>query len=264
MSWYTGDPVYDTILFCGFCLVLGTLAAAPIMQSPYGRFGSNRFGITLDPRIGWFLMELPATLTFLWFYFSGPRWDETVPLIFMGVWLIHYTYRGFIFPSLMRVYPGSRKSFSILVVAIGWIVTTMHGYFNGSYFSTYGDQYLNQWLLEPRFIAGIVIYYTGFAVIIHSDSVIRNLRSREKGAGQAARYSIPDGGLFRYVSNPQYLGELMAWTGFAVFTWSLGGVFILAISAANLLPRAFATHRWYLENFSGYPADRKVLIPFVL
>ena len=38
----------------------------------------------------------------------------------------------------------------------------------------------------------------------------------------------------------------------------------LALSAANLVPRALATHRWYRERFPDYPQDRKALIPFVL
>jgi len=47
-------------------------------------------------------------------------------------------------------------------------------------------------------------------------------------------------------------------------TWSLAGVFILGISAANLVPRAFATHRWYRDKFPDYPRHRRALIPFVL
>jgi 3-oxo-5-alpha-steroid 4-dehydrogenase 1 len=46
-------------------------------------------------------------------------------------------------------------------------------------------------------------------------------------------------------------------------TWSPGGLFILGISLANLVPRAIATHRWYREKFPDYPKDRKILIPFV-
>lgn len=65
------------------------------------------------------------------------------------------------------------------------------------------------------------------------------------------------------MTSPQYLGELVAWVGFAMITWSLAGVFILAISAANLVPRALATHRWYQERFPNYPRGRKALVPFL-
>jgi 3-oxo-5-alpha-steroid 4-dehydrogenase 1 len=30
---------------------------------------------------------------------------------------------------------------------------------------------------------------------------------------------------------------------------------------ANLIPRARSNHKWYLENFSDYPSERKALVP---
>ena len=75
---------------------------------------------------------------------------------------------------------------------------------------------------------------------------------------------IPHGGAFRWVSSPQYLGELTAWAGFSIMTWGLPGVMIFLISAGNLVPRAFQTHRWYREKFPDYPRERKALIPHVL
>ncbi|MBM4468809.1 3-oxo-5-alpha-steroid 4-dehydrogenase, partial [Rhodococcus hoagii] len=72
---------------------------------------------------------------------------------------------------------------------------------------------------------------------------------------------IPMGGGFRFVSSPAYLGELIAWAGFALLTWSLAGVVIFLITAGNLIPRAIATHKWYRDKFVEYPGDRKALIP---
>jgi 3-oxo-5-alpha-steroid 4-dehydrogenase 1 len=99
---------------------------------------------------------------------------------------------------------------------------------------------------------------------IHSDAIIRNLRSRQEIERGDKVYRIPKGGLFRFVTNPSYLTEITAFTGFALATWSLGATFILLITIANLVPRAFQTHRWYQERFADYPAERRVLIPFVL
>jgi 3-oxo-5-alpha-steroid 4-dehydrogenase 1 len=262
MSWFTGDPTYDTILFLAFVLVGMVVVAARVIQSPYGRFASPRYGVSVDPRLGWFLMELPATLSFLYFFSQGPNSGDLVPMIFAGVWCIHYANRGFIFPALMRVARGSKSSFGLLVVVSGWVVTSLHGYLSGSYFSEFGS-YPDSWLDDPRFIIGIGIYFSGLALNVHSDAIVRNLRSRDEVAAGIKRYRIPHGGLFRYVSSPSYFAELMAWIGFAIFTWSPAGVFIFAISAANLVPRAIATHRWYLERFPDYPKSRRVLIPFI-
>ena len=58
-------------------------------------------------------------------------------------------------------------------------------------------------------------------------------------------------------------GEILEWTGWAVATWSLGGLAFCVFTAANLIPRARSNHRWYRENFSDYPPNRRALIPEV-
>jgi protein-S-isoprenylcysteine O-methyltransferase Ste14 len=74
----------------------------------------------------------------------------------------------------------------------------------------------------------------------------------------------PYGGMFNYVTSPQYLGEITAWTGFLLLTSSPTALPVLLITLANLVPRAFENHKWYLEKFKGaYPADRTALIPFL-
>jgi 3-oxo-5-alpha-steroid 4-dehydrogenase 1 len=262
-DWYTGDPIYDSLLAVAFGIVLSTVVAARFIQTPYGRFADDSMGISLDPRIGWFLMELPATLSFFYFYFRGPHAFEPFPLFVLFVWTVHYANRGFIMPALMRVPKGAGTSFSLFVVLVGWLVTSLHGYLNGAWASTFSPHFDWSWFRDPRFIVGVLVYYVAFFANIHSDHIVRNLRpSHEIDAG-IKRYRIPRGGLFEYVSNPSYFTELVFWTGFAVFTWSLAGVYILAISAANLVPRAISTHAWYREKFPDYPSDRKILIPFI-
>jgi 3-oxo-5-alpha-steroid 4-dehydrogenase 1 len=112
-------------------------------------------------------------------------------------------------------------------------------------------------------LLGAAAYGSGLALNIHSDAILRNLRTRAEVERGETSYRIPHGGGFRFVTNPQYFGELLAWLGFAAMTWSLAGVFILTLSAANLVPRAIATHRWYRERFPDYPKERRVLVPYV-
>jgi 3-oxo-5-alpha-steroid 4-dehydrogenase 1 len=263
MRWYTGDVVYDTLLAAGLVFAALVFVISWFLPSPYGRFASSRFGVSLGPRLGWCLMELPATLSFLWFYFHGPRRAELVPVVFLVMWLIHYANRGFLFPLRIRAARGQTASFSLLVIGAGWAVTSLHGYFHASFFTRL-HVYTPDWLRDPRFIIGFVVYYVCFALNVHSDAIIRNLRTPDEVAAGVKRYRVPHGGLFRWVTNPSYLTELCGWAGFAVCTWSLAGVFVLLVSIGNLVPRAFATHRWYRERFADYPSERKALIPFVL
>jgi 3-oxo-5-alpha-steroid 4-dehydrogenase 1 len=263
VAWYTGDPTYDTLLAAALAFAAVVFVVSWFLPSPYGRFASSRFGVSLSPRLGWFLMELPATLSFWFFFVRGPHRAETVPLVFAAMWLFHYGNRGFYFPFRIRVARGDRSSFSLMVVGAGWLVTSLHGYFHAAWFTRFGD-YTVDWLRDPRFLIGFAIYYSNYALNIHSDAILRRLRTPEELAAGEKIYRIPRGGLYRWVTSPSYLTELCAWAGFALCTWSLAGVFILVVSAANLVPRAFATHRWYRSRFADYPPERKALIPYLL
>ena len=94
------------------------------------------------------------------------------------------------------------------------------------------------------------------ALNIHSDNILLRLRKSND-----AEYSIPQGGAFRYVSCPNYLGEIIEWAGWAIATWSLAGFAFFIYAAANLAPRARSNHAWYRQRFSDYPAERRALIP---
>ncbi len=263
MDWYTGNTTYDTVLTIGFAIAALVIVGGLFRQSPYGRFGATARGVNLSPKLGWWLMEIPATVVFVIFFLTGPHRFEATPLVLAAIWLMHYGNRGWFFPLSIRQVPGKRSSFNIVVLTAGMVITAMHGYLNGSFFShDYKRQYSIEWLTDPRFLIGLVVYLGGFFLLVSSESIVRNLR--DKNNPGSTEYKIPYGGGFRFVTSPAYLGELIAWAGFSLLTWSLAGVVIFLITAGNLIPRAFATHKWYREKFPDYPAERKALIPGVI
>ena len=263
MNGYTTDQIYNAVLMAAFAFVAVVAVSAWFVPSPYGRFSSGRFGLRLDPRLGWFLMELPASVVFFAFYFTGERRFEPVPLFFLCVWTVHYLNRGFLFPLLIRQPRGDEAGFSLMIVVFGWASTILHGYLNARFISGLAPHLTAAWFADPRFVCGATLYAVSLALNVHSDAVVRNLRSREEVNAGRKVYRIPQGGLFRWVTNASYLTELTAWTGFALATWSPAGVYILGLSLANLIPRAVATHRWYRKTFPDYPPSRRVLIPWL-
>ena len=60
-----------------------------------------------------------------------------------------------------------------------------------------------------------------------------------------------------------YLGEVMAWAGFAVMTGAPAAWAFAVYTVANLAPRAGAHQTWYRQTFTDYPKERRALIPFV-
>ena len=63
---------------------------------------------------------------------------------------------------------------------MGWLVTTLHGYLNAAFISDLGLHFSLDWFADPRFIFGIILYYASFVLNIHSDAIIRSLRSFEE------------------------------------------------------------------------------------
>jgi len=127
---------------------------------------------------------------------------------------------------------------------------------NGRYlFSTSGG-YPTSWIYDPRFLAGFALFLTGFITNRWADRVLQNLRL----PGETS-YKIPYGGLYRWISCPNYLGEIIEWSGWALATWSLPGLAFAIWTFVNLAPRAIANHAWYHQNFADYPKERRALIP---
>ena len=95
---------------------------------------------------------------------------------------------------------------------------------------------------------------------IQSDTILKNLR-RDGETG----YKIPYGGMFRFVSSPNYLGEIIEWIGFAMIAQTPASTWFALFSVTFLGWRAIKTHQWYCDKFkSDYPQDRAAVLPGLL
>ena len=257
------EEVYFSVLWISYGVVALTVIGSIFVIAPYGKFGgSQTLGVELPSKVGWWLMEIMASVCFAFFYPLGKNSTKPVPIIFAFLYAIHYANRGWYFPWAMRVAPNSKTNFSFTVSASGILVTALHGYLNALWYSQHCSYLDWNWLFSPLCVFGLLLYQTSFWSTIYLEAIMRNLRDPNPRPGDA-RYKIPRGYLFEYVSSPQYLTELLGFLGWAIMTWSPAGLFIFSISCANLIPRAIETHKWYRGKFEDYPAERKILIPFV-
>ena len=230
--------------------------------APFGRhYTGAGWGPHISNRIGWVVMELPTTVLFALIYFNGDASRQWVPLVFLAMWQAHYLHRTFVFPFRTRT---SGKKMPLTVVGSGVLFNTVNAYINARFVSHIGE-YSADWLSDPRFLVGLAIFLAGMALNIRSDNILLKLRGSGEGEGEGeGEYKIPRGGAFRYVSCPNYLGEIIEWAGWALATWSLAGFAFFLYTAANLAPRALSHHAWYRARFPDYPPDRKALIPGIL
>lgn len=253
----TGNAVFDYTLIGVFIAAIVSVITLQVMDAPYGRHQREGFGPQINTRLGWILMESPASLLFFYFYITGPNAGNLACLVLLVMWQLHYFHRSFIYPFQIKVKPGSKTT--LLVILLGSTYCGVNGYLNGSYISTYGDHLGDEWLSDPRFYIGIAIFAFGYFLNKKSDQILRDLR-KDSSEG----YKVPYGWGYRFVSMPNYLGELITWVGFSIAAWSLAGVSFVVFTMANLVPRAIANHKWYLETFEEYPKDRKAVIPYIL
>lgn len=221
------------------------------VTAPYGRHNKPGWGPNLPNRMAWVLMELPALLVITLLVLESPVASSPQAWVPLCFWLLHYSYRSFVFPVLMK---PSHNTFPVLLVLFAIAFNSLNGYNNAAALIENGTR--NTPLFSLHFVIGATVFVAGFVLHVQSDHIIRSLRK----PGETA-YRIPRGKMFRWVSNPHYLGEIIQWVGWALMTWSLAGVAFALFTFCNLAPRAISNHRWYQEQFADYPAERRILIP---
>lgn len=250
----TGSAFYDVVLVALFVTAAVVAVLLLLMTAPYGRHSRDGWGPTLPSRYGWVIMESPAVTAFAAFFATGDHARQVAPLVLLLIWQAHYVHRTFVYPFRLR--STRRTPLTIIAMALGF--NTANAYVNATWLSEHGDYPLT-WLADPRFVAGVTLFALGYGINRWADDALRRLRSKA-----STGYQIPHGGLYRWISCPNYFGELLQWLGWAVATWSLAGLSFAVFTAANLVPRAVSHHRWYREQFPDYPAGRRAVVPFVL
>lgn len=243
------------LIFLFFFAVINSLVLIHL-PAPYGRHARPGWGPSFpNGKWAWVIIEAPVPLVFLYFFVAGRNAMEPAALILCFLFQAHYLYRAFIFPLRMR----GAKPKPLLTMLIAIVFNVTNAALNAWAIATLADQLDNEWLRDPRFLAGVALFVLGYAINHHSDAILRNLRAPHESG-----YKIPHGGLFRWITCPNYFGELIEWIGFALAAWTWPALAFAAFTASNLIPRAVTHHRWYHEKFPEYPKDRKAILPGIL
>ncbi|MGZ6141277.1 MAG: DUF1295 domain-containing protein [Myxococcaceae bacterium] len=232
----------------------GVLACAVVVgplllkiPAPYGRYARAGWGPNIPARLGWTVMESVSFTVFpLSFFALSPFASDPRAQWLLVPWLLHYGQRSFVFPLMMK----QPRPMPLATMVMAMVFNGLNALGNGAALAPRGP--------SPSVVLGVLVFAVGFALNLHADAELRGLRSTP------GEYRIPRGGLYRWVSCPNYLGECLEWLGFAMAAGTLAAFAFFVFTMANLLPRAVTHHRWYRERFPDYPRERKVLVPFVL
>jgi len=296
---YLPNKTYEIILIIAIITIPISMLFFSHIPTPYGRFYiKDIWGPELDEKNAWFIMESTGLFMFLIFYFLfGTNKFKYVPLIFLGLWTFHYINRAIIYP--FAIMKQKYKKFPLILVIFGFFYLTMFSYLNAKNVSS-NPKYIIDWIKSPAFIIGVILFFIGFIINVWSDCKLQQCKKSKDDKdnnlnendvekppfnfysdskfnfsemfnnnmyfekNENKKYFLPTGGLYNYVSSPNYLGEIIEWFGWAVATWSLPGL-LFALGAVGCIGvRAIHTHKWYEKNFENMPKHRKALIPFIL
>ncbi len=243
------------------CIVWMAIAAIVhvtmfFVTAPFGRHTTTKWGISINNKIGWVIMEMPSLGIMLYFLFTGSNSFQNYSWILFTFWILHYINRTLIYPMRIKSTP---KKMPLLIVLNAILFNVMNAGLNGFFLAEYSEgMYDKNWLSSFHFIAGLLLFAIGATINLKSDSILIDLRK----PGETG-YKIPYGFLFNYVSSPNLLGEIIEWAGFAIMAWNIPALTFAVWTYANLVPRAKNHHDWYKRNFEDYPKERKIVFPFI-
>jgi len=247
--------IYNYILLPWLILAIISFLFLLKTNAPYGKFSNNKWGKLHNYKIGWFIQEIISPLSFSYFFMIGSGEKNIISWILFSIWVGHYINRSVFFP--IRITNASKIPTSVILSAI--FFNLINGFINGYYLGHLADFTNTNYLYSYNFIIGIVIFLMGLFINITSDNILIKIKALNQG------YKIPNGLFYKYVSCPNYLGEILEWLGFAIICWSFPAFLFLIWTIANLLPRALANHKWYKRKFKKeYPNKRKAIIPFII
>ena len=140
--------IHRLLVWAMFGLAVAAFLYVIWRPAPYGRhFKGFGWGPTISSKVGWIGMECPAVFLFLVVYLQGAEAWNTVPLVFLAMWQVHYVNRTLVYP--FRIRTGRR--IPLLAAGAGFFFNVLNAYVNARFVSHLGD-YSDSWLSQPCFL----------------------------------------------------------------------------------------------------------------
>jgi len=207
----------------GWTVLLGT----PIY---YGRLSRSFSKVQFDPKLAWFLFEVPNLLWALYFLVFKNASVSLGLLLFV----VHYFNRDILYPLSLKT-----TTKVPLEIVISCIVFT----FANGYLQCFGSQKPSSpnRLLQ---IVGILVFGVGIWINIKSDKMLQQAKERSASTDPTGKnkYVVVRGFLFDLVSSPNYFGEIIEWFGYWMVCQHAEAL-LFALSTLDILtPGAIKRH----------------------
>ncbi|KAK8891932.1 hypothetical protein M9Y10_029154 [Tritrichomonas musculus] len=248
------DRIELTSLICGLLVAV----FLTFKKIPYGKTYTRKTSLLkyeVNDRVAVIITNLPGPIIFFYSQIFYPNGELlSIPSL---VYLAHYIHRALIYPWFRKVYSKPWPLESVLYFIVYNFIVGL----TVSHTLIFSGKELNIYI---QLLIAVVCVACAVIAAIH-DYYLCSLRS----AGDIG-YRIPYGMLFKWVSGPNYLFELIEWCVYAIYMpFGLGlavyGIWYLT----NITGRAESNHDAYTSrkrifpSGTKYPDDRAPYIPFV-
>ena len=256
--------MFDIVLIVMTAIAVVCFVALYFIPAGYGKMVDAKWGFAFNNKVGWCIMECPTVLTSITFiimscYFASFSLEAYIArILVLSFFILHYTYRSFIFPFLLR----GKSQMPLTIVIMGFLFNTINSVLicYWTFYIAKPEFYSFSYFKSPLFIIGAFIFLLGFVANIDSDAYIRSLRQK----GDTKHY-FPRRHLYKYVSSANYLSEILEWLGFALLTNNPAAYLFVIWTSANLIPRSHAIYKKYKSLFPEEVKSSRIkrIIPFI-
>ncbi|HOS73573.1 MAG TPA: hypothetical protein PLZ75_14095, partial [Bacteroidales bacterium] len=166
------EKLYNYSLVLIFSLAVIVFLLLFFISAPYGKFRREGWGPVIRAKWAWLIMEFISPVLMIFFFIISDR--KSVPaFIFISLWLMHYVHRTFIYPFTQS---GRNKPMPLILVVFAIVFNSLNGLVNGyGIFHIYS--YDLSWLLSWQFLAGAIVFISGFIINKTADEKLRRLRN---------------------------------------------------------------------------------------
>jgi len=241
-----GVVCFAVQVFLGAALVTGE--ATGLLRLPYGKF---RTGGGVNSQVGLALAYAAPVFVYVAFWIED-RGTLEAPyyLIVFAAFLFHFI-RRICEVCVVNSYSRPTPLSALLSIAIFYSgAAVVCGFFQV------------RTMAQPSkllMVLGGLTFAFGELLNAYHHWLLARIR-----ASGGTTYSLPRGGLFRWVASPHYLGEILSFLGFAMMSDLLPVWGTALVVTAYLSARANSTLQWYRRQTSlQIPPDWGRLVPFV-
>ena len=97
-----GQQTFEFLLLAMSALAVIVFVALYYVRAGYGMFHTPKWGLSVNNKLGWVLMEAPVFLVMLYLWWNSSVRFDAAPFLFFLLFELHYFQRSFLFPFLMK------------------------------------------------------------------------------------------------------------------------------------------------------------------